>query len=340
MNIFISYTRDDRDIVDKLEKIIKNNKDDVIPYSIWRDVEVLKSGDTFNDEIYRGILNCDIFVPFISKYSINASGVIKEIHSALFHNYVIKDKSPHYIKPVLIIDDEIRELDSLAKKYQGNELVKQLVDDIKRIQYSSIAYDNSDSDLKNFYDDLKGSLHRNNLWKINGYCKFDENNDKSLTLTYKSGYPSIVSYFLKDKESIKEIKATICFRENKNRKTRAGISLRRHNGNPNDELFRFHIDQNNRGNIRGVYYNLDRGEVNCISDLSKRPDVEKSDKYSLYIKPEEGNIYCYINDKIIFLHYKDELYFNPEDIKEVQFMAWADGNDFEVEFSDCYVTIG
>ncbi len=345
MIIFISYTQKcnkDEDIVNEFEQIIKNNKDDVISCSVWRDVNILKSGDEFNDEIYRGILNCDIFVPFISKYSINANGVIKEIHSALFNRFAIKDKSPNYIKPVFIKDRKIEALDSLIKD-KTDELVKQLVNDIKAIQYFPIERDNFKKDLNKFYDELKGSLRKNNLWKINGYCKFDRNDDKSWTLTYKPGYPSVVSYFLKERELIKEIKVAISFDNRKNKKTRVGISLRRHDGNPNDELFRFHITQqleNEKVNV--VYYRLDRGKLHCITDPYYRPilNKDKSGKDSLCIRIIEREMICFINEKEIFTFAFDyNLYFKPEEIKEVQFMAWADGEDFEVKFSDCHLTM-
>jgi len=38
MNIFISYNKNDKDVVNKFEEILKNKKDDQISWSVWRDV--------------------------------------------------------------------------------------------------------------------------------------------------------------------------------------------------------------------------------------------------------------------------------------------------------------
>ncbi len=77
--IFISYAREDAEVVHKLYEMLE-----FYGCSPWLDKESIIPGEDFEIAIMRGIKNCDFFVPCISKNSIDKRGFLqKEIRTAL-----------------------------------------------------------------------------------------------------------------------------------------------------------------------------------------------------------------------------------------------------------------
>jgi hypothetical protein len=75
--IFISYSRKDKDFVDKLVRDLENSG-----FSVWIDREDIRGGDSWRKSIVDAIRSCDIFVLVLSPNSVASVNVAKEVSIA------------------------------------------------------------------------------------------------------------------------------------------------------------------------------------------------------------------------------------------------------------------
>lgn len=80
-DVFISYSRKDRDIVEKLNTALANENRDV-----WVDWEDIPRGSEWLKEIFEGIDNADTFVFVVSEHSLTSEICNHELHRAISNN--------------------------------------------------------------------------------------------------------------------------------------------------------------------------------------------------------------------------------------------------------------
>ncbi len=98
-HIFISYSRKDLDIAEKIVNALV--KDDLEPWIDWKSIP---KGETFEEEIERGIEEADIFLFLVSPNSIQSDWCNKEIAHAIKNgkrilSIVLHDTNPKSIHP-------------------------------------------------------------------------------------------------------------------------------------------------------------------------------------------------------------------------------------------------
>ena len=77
-NIFISYSRNDLDIAEKIVSVLAESKLDT-----WIDWKSIPKGEKFEHEIYQGIEGATVFLFLISPNSVQSEWCQKEISHAL-----------------------------------------------------------------------------------------------------------------------------------------------------------------------------------------------------------------------------------------------------------------
>jgi hypothetical protein len=101
--IFCSYSHDDTHIIERVEKAYK-----ALGLTFLRDVETLKSGQAWNEELLRMIEQADIFQLFWSETAAGSKYVRQEWEHALKHQRQIRPV--YWNKPIPKVPDELRSL--------------------------------------------------------------------------------------------------------------------------------------------------------------------------------------------------------------------------------------
>src|SRR5690606_29235346 len=89
--IFCSYSRDDKAIIDRVERAYK-----ALGFDFLRDVHTIKSGQDWNEELYEMIETADIFQLFWSSSAASSEWVEKEWRYALS----LERDERNFIRPV------------------------------------------------------------------------------------------------------------------------------------------------------------------------------------------------------------------------------------------------
>lgn len=106
LSIFISYSRNDKEFVERLTSRLRSQG-----LSVWIDEKQIKVGQKISHRIKEGILESDYFLIVISRTSLKSNWVREELDSALYE--AISNK-PDTILPVLLDDISIpKELQNL-----------------------------------------------------------------------------------------------------------------------------------------------------------------------------------------------------------------------------------
>ncbi len=115
LGLFFSHAWNDK-AGDRVKKLLNHLQ---ISYDVWLDKKRIPIGDVINDEVYKGISDCDIFVNIWSKNAANSEGVRFEIKAA-----------QQLKKPFLIlkIDEESIETNEYLK---GREFIDFNFDDVR-----------------------------------------------------------------------------------------------------------------------------------------------------------------------------------------------------------------
>jgi hypothetical protein len=88
-DIFISYSHDDMDIVEKIVNKLKEFKLDGHKINFWFDKSEIKAGDKFDIKIMQAVNTSKCFIPFFSKSYINKEYCKKEVNHAIDSNKLI-----------------------------------------------------------------------------------------------------------------------------------------------------------------------------------------------------------------------------------------------------------
>ncbi len=95
--LFISYSRDDKNVAEKLKNEFNRNG-----VRVFFDTDTLKTGDRFNQLIIEYIKDCDFFLPIISKNAIENTD--RYVYDKEWKRAIILDsyKNSSYIRPFII----------------------------------------------------------------------------------------------------------------------------------------------------------------------------------------------------------------------------------------------
>ena len=77
--VFVSYSRVDSEIVNKIVKALAQHN-----ISVWIDKDGVESGDAFKSVIVNAIKNAQLFLFFSSKNSNNSPWTVKEVNTAVY----------------------------------------------------------------------------------------------------------------------------------------------------------------------------------------------------------------------------------------------------------------
>ena len=114
-NVFISYSRDDLDMVEKevIPKIEKING-----VKCWLDVHDIEAGaDSFPDVIHNGLKECFIFLLMLSKSSMQKEWPLKELKDA----EALRNSDP--TRKVVLVNLDGSELSGEYKKYEERDII-------------------------------------------------------------------------------------------------------------------------------------------------------------------------------------------------------------------------
>lgn len=78
-DVFVSYSRRDSDIVEKVIKELTRHN-----ISVWIDKDGVESGDAFKSVIVKAIKNANVFLFFSSKSSNESPWTVKEVNTAVY----------------------------------------------------------------------------------------------------------------------------------------------------------------------------------------------------------------------------------------------------------------
>ena len=136
VKIFISYSHDDWETVEKIVEIIDEylNEGSIL-HDIWLDKWKMRGGKWFQDQMYEGIKASDYLVLIASSASIESSAVKTEWKTK-FQSKISKDEDR--VLPMLIGDISFKELPEYLSNVHayrfnddnGKENVKKLIEDI------------------------------------------------------------------------------------------------------------------------------------------------------------------------------------------------------------------
>jgi len=150
MNIFISYSRKDREllenVVSQIQTIYSNDR-------VWYD-KAIQGGDDWWNRILREIRQCSIFIYFISQDSIESEYCQKELRDAL--------KQDKAILPVLIRD--------ITPKYPG-DIGSDLASELEKIQLIDLT------------NGLDNSQTMNSLWKTINFLQQNSHKTQRIVLS-------------------------------------------------------------------------------------------------------------------------------------------------------------
>ncbi|SET52278.1 TIR domain-containing protein [Nitrosomonas marina] len=95
--IFLSYAHADQSIVKELYQKLNEQG-----YKPWLDINDLKPGTNWNDEIYKAINQSDFFIVCLSKNSINREGVIQEEIDMAMNIWKKRNADDIFLIPLLL----------------------------------------------------------------------------------------------------------------------------------------------------------------------------------------------------------------------------------------------
>ncbi len=102
--IFLSYTRGDKNAVENLEKALVLAGNGKI--KCWYDKEDLELAAKWRSEIIIEIDKADLFVPLISNNSLEHMGFVQKEWDAAYNTTVLKKKTSEYLIPIVIDDTD------------------------------------------------------------------------------------------------------------------------------------------------------------------------------------------------------------------------------------------
>jgi len=140
--VFLSYSWDDKDVVERLKNEFEKNG-----VSVFFDDDALKQGDRYHEVIRKYIKDCDYFVPIISKNAIGDRN--RYVYDKEWRSAIVLDgyKEESYIRPYIIDDtpptdsgipEEIRVL-NMAKVAQADEFGRVVRDFITENNLTALA---------------------------------------------------------------------------------------------------------------------------------------------------------------------------------------------------------
>lgn len=166
-HIFISYSRKDKVIVNKVVTVIKQ-----AGFTVWIDTSGIESGEQFKHKIVNAIEQCDVLLFFSSKNSNKSPWTAKEIGVATsLQKRIIPikiDNSP-FNKDVLFDLVNVNYIDLTNKRNRGNNL-QNLLSSLNNIcpkynQTNDVTTRNENMMLR-FLSFLKNSFINNNVLRI------------------------------------------------------------------------------------------------------------------------------------------------------------------------------
>lgn len=169
-DIFISYSRRDKEIVDKIIGILIDKG-----YTVWIDVDGIESGEAFRQNIVEAIENSTIVIFFSSKSSNISKWTTKEICLAVeFAKYIIPIKidSTQYNKSILfdLIDlDYIDMSENRLMDISTQKLLKTIsskIDKKDTLESKSIEGSSPNADKKNYDCGYKRDIGQFDVRKI------------------------------------------------------------------------------------------------------------------------------------------------------------------------------
>jgi hypothetical protein len=141
INIFVSYSRKNYDIVAEIVEMLRDRLDDrARNVEIWLDKWKIHTGDWFVDRMATGVLNSEIFLLVVSKESMASKAVQAEWQ---LHFSAGLGPGNRVILPVIIDDSPISVLPSFLQAVQAKRLnpdaaaVEELASDILRWKFDS-----------------------------------------------------------------------------------------------------------------------------------------------------------------------------------------------------------
>ena len=183
-DIFISYSRKDKEFVERLTQALKDQG-----LEVWVDLEDIRLGEDWKDRIFWGIAGAGVFIFLISPDSVESKMCNEEIAKAIEYG---KRISPIYIRETAIetIPPDIRKINWISCKYEKVEANIVVSDDFNSAIAKIVEAVRLDNDWLRFQKDLqlrilkwekskykKGFLlHGENLEETKKY--FDANKNK------------------------------------------------------------------------------------------------------------------------------------------------------------------
>lgn len=211
MSVFISYSSDDADFVDRLStKLIKNN------IKVWKDKWKISIGDSLINKILDGIEGASYLCVVISNNSLRSEWVGTEIKAALSKE---KDGKHIIILPILLEDCEIPLLlkDKLYVDFRedfdaGFKKILSVVSKKYNIHDAGRIYKTKESDY--FFDYAIDNGYIDDKFYMNiDIVSFDKEEDFSILTQINflgNEHSKKVHFELKEGESVKTILLRIC----------------------------------------------------------------------------------------------------------------------------------
>lgn len=338
-DVFISYAHEDKEFVNEIQKYIFKSTG----LKAWRDYGGLRVGDRLPNKLKDAISCNDYFLVILSKDSIKSEWVEKEITWAIEKKSFEKDNFGNIISETIIPcvrDDE-------AKKYIKNH------DHLKGIVYCNFIKENG-SGYRNLYAKLENIIKIGQFHRESGQWDYNEDKDNESFITeYKGKWrkqPSVICYEPDNLELCTPLKKVSCKVEilSDSKEWRAGILLRKYNGDINSECFRFHISDKEddwkekkrcfaRNKHMSSYY-LDKDLTTLTYDLHDRPPIKDTNEYTLevVINRDTNNfsiLFKEVNSGSTIKLEKDKIS-SIEEIKQVAICAWTRKDEFyRIRFS-------
>ncbi len=134
--VFLSYSWDDKTIVEKIKSEFEHNG-----VSVFFDDDELKTGDRYNQVIKKYIKNCDYFVPIISNNAIGDKN--RFVYDKEWKSAIVLDgyKDESYLRPY-IIDDTAPTDDRIPEEIRNINIKKIILDDLAPMVREFIADNN------------------------------------------------------------------------------------------------------------------------------------------------------------------------------------------------------